>query len=532
MLRPFHSSYLAGGMRSDAFLPRGFGDADHRRDAVARAAARRVAPELLAELHAQSALLPPSPAREAHLAQLAAGAAAVVTGQQVGLFLGPLYTLFKAASAVAVARQLAAETGAAVVPIFWLQTEDQDFAEVASCVVPRAGDRPLTLTLADDPAMDRRSLADRALGADVDALVAQLGDALAGAPHADEVVALLRAHYRPGVAPGRAFAGVLAALFAEEGLVVFDPRRAAVARLAAPVLRRSIVDAEPLAAALAARVEALHAAGIREQIPLRPLMTLSFFHVGGAQGPRYRLERKDGAFSLPDGTSVSAGALLALLERDPLRFSTSALLRPLVQDTLLPTAVYVGGPAEVDYFAQLPPLYAALGMEPPLMALRARFTAVTPRLRALLGQLSLTVADLSRPVDGLRAARRAALGPPDVAAPEPGAWLADLDRRIDAYEAAMPSDRALLRSIRRTRATVRRAVDRLAARHQHVTLDRDEVWQLRLQRATDWLRPEGQPQERVHAFPAFAAQVGLRPLVEAVLAAVSPLDPSVRELSL
>src|SRR6185436_19420640 len=87
---------------------------------------------------AQNAGLAPSPARDAHLEALGRGAAVVVTGQQVGLFLGPLYTIYKAATAVVVARVLAAETGTPVVPVFWLQTEDHDLPEIASCGVAGA----------------------------------------------------------------------------------------------------------------------------------------------------------------------------------------------------------------------------------------------------------------------------------------------------------------------------------------------------------------------------------------------------------
>ena len=143
--RTFSSAYLAGEPGALPFLARDFEDADARRAVVRAAAMRRASPALVEVLREQQARLPVDPTRDASLAALARGDAAVVaTGQQVGLFLGPLYSFYKAATAVAVARALEAESGARTVPLFWLQTEDHDFAEIAACHVADASGRPAT----------------------------------------------------------------------------------------------------------------------------------------------------------------------------------------------------------------------------------------------------------------------------------------------------------------------------------------------------------------------------------------------------
>jgi uncharacterized protein YllA (UPF0747 family) len=187
----------------------------------------------------------------------------------------------------------------------------------------------------------------------------------------------------------------------------------------------------------------------------------------------------------------------------------------------------VGGPAEVDYFAQLPPLYAAFGMTPPLVALRARFRLVPPRIRALLHRLELQGSDFDRPLDELRRPVRV-----DPRAPSLG-WLTELEGRLDEYAPTVsPKDRALRRSVERTRQTVRRAMERLAARHASQAKANDDVHEAHLREVARWLRPHGEPQERVYSFPAFAARVGLDELRRSVMNAVVPFDSAVREIDL
>ncbi len=518
-------------MQGGPFLIQGLGNPADRRARTRAASSRTLAPELLAELRTQNAALPPSASRSANLERLGQpGTAAVLTGQQVGLFLGPLYTVFKAASAIAVARALEAETGIPCVPVFWLQTEDHDFAEMASCLVPRSRQEPLRLALDEEPRRARSSIADRTLGSEVDACLGALTEELRELPHASEVIGVLRTHYRPGTSPGRAFAGVLAELFADDGLVLYDPRQAVAARLLVPVIRTSLTEAARLDAGLLERSRQLEAAGFAVQIPVREQATLAFFHLGEARGPRYRLSRHGSEFGLPQGETQTLDQLLAVLEREPLRFSTSALLRPIAQDTLFPTAVYVGGPAEVDYFAQLPPLYAHFGLEPPLVALRARFRLVPARVRDLLQRLSLSGADLDRPIEELRAPLRTA--EESRASPGP-AWLAEVEGRLDAYARGVPEgDRAMRRSVERTRATLRVALERLAARHRARRSGAADSRLAQLDEVARWLRPHGVPQERTYSFPAFAARLGLRAFGSRVLQAVVPFDAAVREIDL
>ncbi|HEX7597088.1 MAG TPA: bacillithiol biosynthesis BshC, partial [Polyangia bacterium] len=250
--RAFSNSYLAGEPAAHAFFAPVFRDPGARLARVRLAAQGTVPGALLQVLTEQQARLPQSPVRQSNLAALAAGdAAVVVTGQQIGLFLGPLYTLYKAASAIAVARALQEESGIRCVPLFWLQTEDHDFAEIASCTVAGRDGEPVRLELADEyRGQGRASVAHRVLGAQINEVLDRLADALDPGPAADEVLALLRAQYQPGRAMAEAFASVLASLFADEGLLILNPRDARVAGLAAPIYRTAIEDAATLELAL------------------------------------------------------------------------------------------------------------------------------------------------------------------------------------------------------------------------------------------------------------------------------------------
>jgi len=527
------ASFIAGGTAAAGLLPSRPVDERDWEAAARRAARRHVAPGLLDELRRQSGALPPSPARDRALDALGRdGVTAVVTGQQVGLFLGPLYTLHKAATAVARARWISDVTGSPCIPLFWIQTEDHDWEEIRRAEVLGPAGR-VSFELPSEPAaLSRVSLAQRVLPPEVDGLAAALGQVVAPLPHGSEVAALVARHYRSGRTPGAAFAGLLAELFAEEGLVILDPRTPAMGRLAAPILRRAIEDHEAIARALADRARELAARGFAEQVHTRPGASLAFFHPRGPAGPRYRLVREGAGFSTPDGP-VSLAELRARLDADPLWFSTSALLRPLLQDALLPTAAYVGGPAECSYFAQLPPVYERFGLVPPMIAPRARLRLVDGPARRQLARLGLSPEDVDLPRAELLARVAARSGEMPSAEGLRERLLGGLTRELDALAPLLAGlDPALERNVRRTRETAAFAVERLVTAAERAALSMDRVAVERLDRLLDALRPGGRPQERVDAFPALAARAGPGVLVAALVEAARPLSPDVRSVNL
>ena len=467
MQRSLFSAYVESGLQASTLLPSAFGDRDARKRAVERAASRPASAALVAELAAQQSAFPESAARQRALETLARpGTAAVLTGQQVGLFLGPLYTIYKAASAIVLAEALAVETGTPVVPIFWMATEDHDLPEVDHCTVARGSEAPLRLRVSADGRSDARApVAEARLGADCSAAVDAVRDALAGKPAGAEVAALLAEHYAPGRSFGAAFGGLLAALFADEGLLVFHPRTPGAAALAAPAYRHALAHAGVIAERLVARDAALAEAGFDSQVHVRADAAVVFAHDERGGRQLVRLEE--------------ALAQSRVVDADPTRFSSSALVRPIVQDTLFPTAAYVGGPAECSYFGQSSAIYDLFDLPVPLVAPRARFRLVDGRTRARLDSLGLQPADVEQPLEPLltlvgsrrpapiaagraarrhprRAARRArhAARPHRRRRPPPGARLQphardDRARRRAADRALRPHARAPRRRLRR-----------------------------------------------------------------------------------
>ena len=530
MARDFFAQFIAGEAAAAMLLPAKPMEPKAWEEAAARAARRRLVQGVVEELQRQAASLPRSPSRDAGLAALALpGTTCVVTGQQMGVFLGPLYTLHKAATAVARARWVAERTGRPCIPVFWLQTEDHDWAEVArfdGCVRGSwiSGRLP-----AESSAEARVSVANRRLPSDIERHLATVGRALAPLPHGAEVTALLSRHYLTGRSPGAAFAGVLSELFADEGLVLFDPRTPAMAARSAPVLRFALEEHAAIGGLLEERCDELARRGVEEQVHTRAGTLLAFFHPAGPEGPRFRPEREGEGFRTPLGP-VSLAELRARLADDPLSFSTSALLRPLVQDTLLPTAATLGGPAECTYFAQLPPLYARAGLEMPMIAPRARFRVVDPWTAAVLSRLGLSAEEAEAPVHVLAARLHA--WPPWMDGSLRERLLGPVERQLEAIRPeAVELEPGLARSVEKTKAHVARGVDRFIGRLQRAVLLSSGAGTgalTDLEGVAAALFPGGRPQERVHGFWAIAAEVGPRTLVSSLVAAAAPLSPEVR----
>nr|WP_255665446.1 bacillithiol biosynthesis cysteine-adding enzyme BshC [Myxococcus sp. AS-1-15] len=536
----FPTAWLQGDPRALAFLPDRFRHRAARAEAAAAASTRSVPPALLEVLRAQNARLAPSPARTRHLEELAQpGTIVVVTGQQMGLFLGPLFTLYKAAAAIVAARKLREETGRPCVPVFWLQTEDHDLPEVDHCFVasPRGARCRVSLDL-PDAALSRAPIAHQKLGPGVLKALEALRAELGAEPQAEEHLSLLEWAYRPEATLAEAFTEVLSTLFAEEGLVFLDPRDARLAPLAAPIHRRSLEHAATLSTALTQRVEELTRAGFSEQVYIRPGSPLGFFSPDEVDGARYRLDPAGPqTWSLvghPRGATVTTEELLRALEQEPLRFTTSALLRPLLQDTWLPTAAYVGGPGEVSYFAQLAPLYAHAGLPMPLVVPRARFRVLDDRARRLLHKLGLTADEASQPREALltKLATRDAAEPFEPAGAVEarlfGAFSAELDT---LGESMLKLDPRLLDALKRTRGTVRAAVSRLSARYGRALALRDEVTTERVDRLRAMLLPEGAPQERIHGMAYHACRFGTRAFTRQVLDACIPFSGDLQDLT-
>ena len=330
-----------------------------------------------------------------NLDRLRDGAVAVVTGQQVGLFGGPAYSIYKALTAVHLARQLT-EIGVNAVPIFWLATEDHDLAEVNHCFLPKRGGFE-RFELSTSGTADRR-VGDIQLGEGVQGLSVQVAALLEGA-WAEDVGRWVAESYAPEETFGSANGKLMARIFAGRGLIFLDPMSPELHRLSLPVMRRAVKEHKALAAELVARSAALEKAGFHPQVKVTEQSTLVFRIVGGQ---RTVLRAANGGLAAGE-TAQTVDETLKALEERPEDFSPSALLRPVIQDTLLPTVAYIGGAAEVAYQAQTSLLYEKLLGRAPAILPRASFTLVPSHVSNLLKKYNLDVREILQGRHKLRA---------------------------------------------------------------------------------------------------------------------------------
>jgi len=298
------------------------------------------------------------------------GTVAIVTGQQVGLFSGPAYTIYKALTAARLAKELS-DRGTPAVPVFWLATEDHDLAEVDHAFVFDSARQPVALKAQIKPNGRPRPVGGIVIE---DAPMDELRRALNGFPHAEEVIAMVGDAYPAGITLGAGFHALLKKLLAPLGLIFLDPLDPEVRRIGAPLIADALEAAPELKSRLLARTKELEEAGYHAQVHLEDKTSLFFLL---EKGERVPLRVKESEF--------------ASLRDRAADVSPNALLRPVMQDYLLPTCAYVGGPAELAYLAQSQVLYERLLGRMPVMISRAGFTLLEPRATKLLARYKLTV---------------------------------------------------------------------------------------------------------------------------------------------
>jgi bacillithiol biosynthesis cysteine-adding enzyme BshC len=322
----------------------------------------------------------------ANIRRLRSGASAVVTGQQVTLFGGPLFTILKAATTIRKAKD-ASIAGSPHVPIFWLATEDHDLAEADHVTFPDRHELK-TLRLASEPA-NGSGVGKVTLGKSIEDLLAQAAEILGPGPLLEQ----LSACYREGQSLGQAFAQFISRTFAGQGLVVMDASSRGFHALGSDVLREAIVRADELRVAIKDRDQQLAAAGYHSQVLVPALSSLLFLFDSGT-GARIPLRRTAEGGWHAARQSYSTAELLAILDAEPERLSPNALLRPVFQDSILPTAAYVGGPSEVAYFAQSQVLYERiLGRTTPVLP-RLSATLIEPAIADLLARYDVSLPDV------------------------------------------------------------------------------------------------------------------------------------------
>ena len=408
----------------------------------------------------------------------------VTTGQQPGLFGGPIYTLSKALSALALADSLQEATGVPVAPVFWAATDDTDFKEASSTIVSIPGGaqllridhtEPLGLPMASMPLGD--------VSAQLEALTRAAGSTIDRTP-----LELLERFYTPNQTIGSAYVSLLRALLAPLGIAVIDASHAATRAAGKPVLSAALDKAADIAAKISERNRAIEEAGFTPQVQAVPGLSLVF---NSTPGGRKRVPIK--------------GAAKKTASED---LGPNVLLRPVMERSILPTATYIGGPAEIAYFAQVSPIAEVLGVAAPAIVPRWSCTIIEPHVGKILEKLHLAPEDFRNEHEVEARVARAHL--PDRVIDEINATRGLLDKQLDGLSAAVAEEKAPLSPAvpEGLRANLMRRLDRFerrliaAAKKKHADIMQE------IATARGSLYPLAKPQERALNFVPLLARYG------------------------
>jgi bacillithiol biosynthesis cysteine-adding enzyme BshC len=448
-------------------------------------------------IRALSARNPPSPSLDL-LAK--PGTVAVVTGQQVGLFSGPSYTIYKALTAVRVARTLC-EQGIPAVPVFWLATEDHDFPEVNHTYVFGESHQPVRLSV-DAPA--EFSGGPKPVGGIPipKPPIAALRAALKGLPFGEEVAARVERAYRPGVTMGEGFHALLQDLLSDMGLIFVDPLDPALRAITAPLMAEALTAAPELKAKLLERNRQLTAAGYHTQVHIEPKTSLFFLIDKGA---RTTLRYKDSEY-----------VQLRARAQD---ISPNALLRPVMQDYMMPTAAYIGGPAELAYLAQSRVLYDTLLGRMPVVMSRCGFTLLDSRAEKLLERYHLTIPQALAHEESLKEKISRSLIPPRLEGSVDLA-MSDIQRHLSHLRGEIAGfDQTLAASLDKSRAKMLYQMEKSRKKIAREMLRRDARASEDAAFLHGLLYPNRHLQERLYSILPFLAKHGLdlaAPIYDAV----------------
>ena len=439
----------------------------------------------------------------ANIARFRAGAFAAVTGQQVGLFGGPLFALLKALTAVKLAEE-ASTAGIDTVPVFWLATTDHDLAEVNHTALPVSGVGLQTIATTAH-GVEQAPVGTIRFSDEIQAALQSAIEILGECP----VTELLRNCYRPGDTLGSSFALLYTRLFSNWGVILLDPSDPELHRVAQPIYEAAIDRAAAIDDALLARGKQLEGAGYHQQVKVTPSSTLLFTLKDGARVPIHRRLNGNSTEFLVNSDKLSREELLNQIASAPENFSPNVLLRPIVQDHLLPTLAYTGGAAEVAYFAQAAVVYhELLGRVTPILP-RFSATLVEAKPQSLLEKYQLTLQDLFQGEEALREKIAARILPAELQTAFDRAG-ATVDQSLAGIRAALLQlDKTLAEAADNAQSKMLHQLETLRGRAARAELRQSELAARHAQQLSASLYPNKTLQEREIAGIYFLSRLGL-----------------------
>jgi len=474
-------------------------------DAIARTQAHdRRRDDIAAVIAAQQARRQaPAAARDAGRLLADPRAVAVVTGQQAGLFGGPLFTLLKALTALKLAEQVSHDHNIPAIAIFWIDAEDHDWEEVRSCTVFANQLVPHSVALPSRPGIEPSPVATIRLDDTIHDVLDELERLLPPTDFRAAIMDGLRSAYEPGIGMADAFGRWLEEVLGRRGLVVYDSSDSASKPLVSQVFARELSTPGQTVKLAALAGSDLTARGYHAQVHAQD-DSLALFHLDGG---RRAIRQQDGRFLVGD-QQFPAAALVEQATERPAGFSPNVLLRPVVQDTLFPTICYVAGPNELAYLGQLRGVYQHFGVPMPLFYPRASATLLDSAAVRFLTKYKL-------PLEALQAQDEAALNellktqiPPVVDESFTAAAQAIEAQMARLIQTVPTLDPTLEGAARSTLERMQRDLQTLHGKMIQAAKRRDETLRRQFMHARALAFPGGHAQERTIGFVSFLNQYG------------------------
>jgi len=448
----------------------------------------------------------PTQAREAARLLADAHTVAIVTGQQAGLFGGPLFTLLKALTALKLAEQVARDHQVPAIAVFWIDAEDHDWEEVRSCTVFDSELTPRTVSLPARPGADPVPVSTVRLDDTITRALKELEAVLPATEFRGSMLDALRRAYAPGTGMADAFGRWIEDVLGPRGLVVYDSSDPASKPLVGPIFARELSMPGQTVKLAALAGSDLTARGYHAQVHAQD-DSLALFHLDGTDKGRRAIRQQDGRFIVGD-QQFAASALVSQATERPDGFSPNVLLRPIVQDTLFPTICYVAGPNELAYLGQLRGVYQHFGVPMPLFYPRATATLLDSAALRFLTKYKL-------PLEALQAQDEAALNellktqiPPAVEESFAEASAAIATQMTRLMQAMPTLDPTLEGAARSTLERMQRDLQTLHGKMIQAAKRRDETLRRQFIHARAIAFPGGHAQERTIGFLSFLNQYG------------------------
>ena len=429
---------------------------------------------------------------------------AVVTGQQPMIFGGTLFTIYKTLTAIIYCKHFSRQTGNHFVPVFWLGDEDHDFDEVAELhLFSQSG---LNDFKWETQKNRQQRTADIQLQEDFEDLKKNIKKTLGDTDFTDDLWTTIENAYSRGTTVGDAFGKLMTQLFGHHGLILAGSNDPAIKKLCRPVIVASVEKQEDIYRSLRETSENLEKTGYHSQVKVQPS---NLFRIA-EDGSRFKLDVKDGVWRDDSGNfnNVSQDQLISMIKKDPENFSPNVFLRPLIQDFLLPTIAYVGGPGEISYYAQMKGAYEIFDQTMPAILPRFSCTLVESSIKRALDSLPFKWTEYNRRIEDLESDFVDQSDKPDIESII-GSWKEEVEELTERMKPLIGEiDPTLENTAGKASASFFNELDKLKGKMYRSVKEQEKVQVNRISKVQEALFPNGNLQEREIAFIYFMNKYG------------------------